>query len=57
MKKLWRTRRWEMIVSLLLAGLILWTGIKSRPYIAFGGEGLLMVAVVSYWLCRVLKGE
>ena len=46
-----------MIVSLLLAGLILWTGIKSRPYIAFGGEGLLMVAVVSYWLCRVLKGE
>lgn len=57
MKKLWRTSRWQIIGSLLAAGVILCAGLNSRPYLAFGGEGLLAVCVIGYWIYRLVEGE
>ena len=58
MKKLWKTNKQPIILSLLAAAVILAGDINSRTYFAVGG-GVVMVVpgVVGYWIYRLVEGE
>ena len=57
MKKLWKTNKQPIILSLLAAAVILAVDINSRAYFAVGGGGMVMPGVVGYWIYRLVEGE
>ena len=56
MKKVWKKRWHEIIISLAVAAAVLAADIASRPYFAVGGGGLLMVCVITYWVVAFVEG-
>ena len=57
MKKLWKTNKQPIILSLLAAAVILAVDINSRAYFVVGGGGMVMAGVVTYWIYRLIEGE
>ena len=57
MKKLWKTNKLSIILSLLTAVIILAADINSRAYFAVGGGGMVMAGVITYWIYRLVEGE
>lgn len=56
MKAFWKAHRREIIVSFAVAIVLLAADIVSRPYFAVGGGGMVMVGVITYWICRFVEG-
>lgn len=56
MKKLWKSNKQPIILSLLAAAVILAADISSRAYFAVGGGGMVMAGVITYWIYRLVEG-
>lgn len=57
MKKFIQKNRKMIIISLIISLAIAYMLGYSRPYSAFGGEDLIPLAVVIYWLLKYTDEE
>lgn len=48
------TNRTKLSISLSISGIAAYLGGLTRPYSAFGGEDMLIIACILYWVFRFL---
>lgn len=54
LKKFIQRNRVKIIITLILSCIAAYLGGLTRPYSAFGGEDMLIIACALYWVFRFL---
>lgn len=54
LKKFIQRNRVKIIITLILSCIAAYLGGLTRPYPAFGGEDMLIIACIFYWIFKFL---
>ena len=55
LKKFIQRNKVKIIITLILSCIAAYLGGLTRPYPAFGGEDMLIIACIFYWIFKFLE--
>lgn len=55
LKKFIQRNKVKIIITLILSCIAAYLGGLTRPYSAFGGEDMLIIACIFYWIFKFLE--
>lgn len=55
LKRWWKANKENLIMSLSIALAVKLAGDCSRTYMAFGGEDLVFIGIVGYWIWNYIE--